>query len=72
MLNKLKEGLKKTISHLDLEFSRIQMWVANPLLVEDVMVEQYGSLQPIKNLATVSVMDPQTLQIKPWDKSVVW
>jgi len=72
MLNKLKEGLKKTISHLDLEFSRIQMWVANPLLVEDVMIEQYGSLQPLKNSATVSVMDPQTLQIKPWDKSVIW
>ena len=71
MLNKLKEGLKKTISHLDLEFSRIQMWIANPLLVEDIMVEQYGSLQPLKNSATVSVMDPQTLQIKTWDKSVL-
>ena len=72
MLNKLKEGLKKTIAHLDLEFSRIQMWVANPLLVEDIMIDQYGSLQPLKNSATVSVMDSQTLEIKPWDKSIIW
>lgn len=71
MLNKLKEGLKKTIAHLDLEFSRIQMWVANPLLVEDIMIDQYGSLQPLKNSATVSVMDSQTLEIKPWDKSII-
>jgi len=47
------------------------MWVANPLLVEDIMVEQYGSLQPLKNMAAVAVMDPQTLSIKPWDKTVM-
>jgi len=41
------------------------------LLVEDIMIDQYGSLQPLKNLATVSVMDPQTLEIKPWDKSII-
>lgn len=71
MLNKAKEGLKNALHHLDLEFSRIQMWVANPLLVEDIMVEQYGSFQPLKNVASVSVMDPQTLSIKPWDKTVI-
>lgn len=71
MLDKAKEGLKKALHHLDLEFSRIQMWVANPLLVEDIMVEQYGSLQPLKNMAAVAVMDPQTLSIKPWDKTVM-
>ena len=71
MLDKAKEGLKKAIHHLDVEFSKIQMWVANPKLVEDIMVEQYGSLSPLKNVATVSCMDTQTLSIKPWDKSVI-
>jgi len=71
MLDKAKDGLKKAIHHMDVEFSRIQMGVANPMLVEDIMVEQYGALSPLKNVATVSVMDPQTLQIKPWDKSVI-
>lgn len=71
MLDKVKEGLKKTIHHLDLEFSKIQMGVANPKLVEDIMIEQYGSLSPLKNVATVSCMDSQTLSIKPWDKNVI-
>lgn len=71
MLEKAKEGLKKAIHHMDVEFSKIQMGVANPLLVEDIMVEQYGSLSPLKNVATVSCMDSQTLSIKPWDRSVV-
>lgn len=71
MLNKAKEGLKKALHHLDVEYSKIQMWVANPLLVEDIMIEQFGSLQPLKNMAWVAVMDPQTLSIKPWDKTVL-
>jgi ribosome recycling factor len=35
------------------------------------MVEQYGSLQKIQNMAAVSNMDSQTLCIKPWDRSVI-
>jgi len=44
---------------------------ANPALVEDIRVEQYGSLAPIKNAATVNVLDPQTLSIAPWDKTLI-
>lgn len=72
MLEKLKEGLKKAVHHMDVEFSKIQMWVANPKLVEDIMVEQYGTLSPLKNVATVSCLDNQTISIKPWDKNVIW
>jgi ribosome recycling factor len=35
------------------------------------MIENYGSFQPLKNIASVSVMDPQTLSIKPWDRSSI-
>lgn len=72
MLTKAKEGIEKSIRHLELEFSKLQLWRANPALVEDVMVDQYGSLQPLKNMASVSTMDSQTLNIKPWDKTVLW
>lgn len=61
----------KTLLHLKDEFSRLQVGRANPALVESVMVEAYGSTQPLKNLANISVPDPKTLQIQPWDKSVM-
>ena len=32
---------------------------------------QYGSLQPIKNCASISLLDPQTLSVSPWDKSII-
>ncbi len=71
MLEKAKKWIEKAIKHLELEFSKLQVWRANPSLLDDVKVEQYGSMQAIQNLATVWTLDAQTLSIKPWDKTVI-
>lgn len=69
MLTKAKEGIEKTIHHLDLEYSKLQLGRANPVMIETIMVDQYGSMQPLQNMAAVSNLDSQTLNIKPWDKT---
>ena len=61
----------KTLSHLQEEFGRLQVGRANPSLVENVPVEMYGVSQPLKALASISVPDPRTIQIQPWDKSAL-
>lgn len=71
MLEKAKAGIEKAIKHLDLEYSKLQLGRANPRMVEWILVEQYGSMQPIQNMASVSNLDAQTLSIKPWDKNAV-
>lgn len=71
MLTKAKEGIQKAIHHLDLEYSKLQLGRANPIMVESILVEQYWSMQPIQNMAAVSNLDAQTLIIKPWDKSAI-
>ncbi|USN57799.1 MAG: ribosome recycling factor [Candidatus Peribacteria bacterium] len=71
MLEKAESGIKKAIDHLELEFSKLQAGRANPAMVEDIMIESYGSMQPIKNTATVGLLDAQTLTIKPWDRSII-
>lgn len=71
MLTKAKEGITKAIHHLDVEYSKLQLGRANPVMVESVMVDQYGSLQPLQNMASISNLDAQTLTIKPWDKTVM-
>ncbi|PZM85771.1 ribosome recycling factor [Candidatus Gracilibacteria bacterium] len=71
MLEKAKAGIEKAIKHLDLEYSKLQLGRANPVMVEGILVEQYGSMQPIQNMASVSNLDSQTLSIKPWDKSAI-
>ena len=69
MLEKAKNWIDKSIKHLDLEFRKLQLGRANPAQVEDIMVENYWSFQPIKNSASTSLLNNQTLSIKPWDKN---
>ena len=71
MLEKTKDWIAKALSHLETEFSKLQAWRANPAMIEDIRIESYWSLQPIKNVANISVMDSQTLSIMPWDRSQI-
>ncbi len=71
MIDKASELLQKAEQHLESEFSKLQVGRANPAVVEDVMVELYWSLEKIKNIAAISSLDSQTLNIKPWDRNAV-
>lgn len=71
MIPETKSLLEKALHHLEAEFGKLQAGRANPALVEDIRVEQYGMLQPLKNCASVNVLDNQTLSIQPWDKTLI-
>lgn len=59
---------EKAIMHLKEEFSRLQVGRANPSLIENIPVEVYGSSQPLKAVASISVPESRSLLIQPWDK----
>lgn len=65
----LEEELSKIVSYFKTELSRLQMGRASAALVEHIEVEVYGTKQPIKNIATISIPDPKSIAIHPWDKS---
>jgi len=71
MLEEAKKQLERALHHLEIEFGKIQMGRANPAIVEDIRIEQYGSLQALKNCASINTLDSQTLSINPWDKSII-
>lgn len=71
MLGKTQNWIEKSIHHLEMEFSKLQAWRANPAMIEDIRIDSYGSLTPIKNIASINTMDSQTLSIMPWDKSQI-
>lgn len=62
---------QKAIVYLKNEYARLQTGRATPALVENIKIEAYGSLQPLKGLASISVPDPKTLQIQPWDRGIL-
>ncbi len=59
-----------TVEHLADELKKIRSGRATPSLIEDVQVEAYGSVQPLKNLASINVSDPTLLTVQPWDRSL--
>ncbi len=66
----LKTELEGAAEWLRKEYSGISTGRANPALLDGILVEVYGALQPIKNIASIGTEDPKTLRISPWDKSV--
>jgi len=70
-LNIYKVDFDKVIEHLKNDITSLRTGRATPALVEDIVVDAYGSKQPLKTLASINVQDAKTLAIDPWDKSVI-
>nr|WP_130863609.1 ribosome recycling factor [Bacilliculturomica massiliensis] len=67
----LKDKMSKTISILKEELNTVRAGRANAALLDQIVVDYYGSPTPLKNLANISVPDPRTLLIAPFDPKVV-
>ena len=69
--NNLEEKSKKSISVLKEDLNTVRAGRANPALLDKVMVDYYGSPTPLKSLANISVPDPRTLLISPFDPKAI-
>jgi ribosome recycling factor len=66
-----KKKWKKTLNVLKDELNHIRAGRANPLILDRVRVDYYGSETPIKQLASISVPEPRIIQIQPYDTSIL-
>jgi ribosome recycling factor len=66
-----KIELKKIEEFLGKEYSQLNIGRASPMVLDGISVESYGSFVPLKNVASVSIEDPKTLRIAPWDKNQI-
>jgi len=71
ILLNVEDGMEKTIENLNRRFTNIRAGRANPNMLDEVNVEYYGVLTPLKQIATVGVMDSRTISIKPFDKGAL-
>lgn len=65
----ITDKMDKTIENLGKRFATVRAGRANPSSLDGIMVEYYGVMTPLKQLATVSVPEARQLLIKPFDKS---
>ena len=71
ILDSTKEGMEKAVTHLRKELTNIRAGKANPSMVGSVMVDYYGSMTPLTQVANVNTPDGRTLSIQPWEKSMI-
>jgi ribosome recycling factor len=63
--------MKKSIESAKREFSEVRTGRAHPGLIEGMHIDYFGTLTLLKQLASISVPDPRTVIIQPWDPSVI-
>ena len=68
---KLQAQMDKTIEALKFEFSTIRAGRANAQMLDKIRVDYYGTPTPINQVGSISVPEPRTLMINPWDKSAM-
>jgi ribosome recycling factor len=66
-----EDQMKKAINHLEAELIKIRAGKANPQMLDNIVVDYYGSPMPINQVANISVMDARTLTIQPWEKNML-
>ena len=71
ILEEAEDGMKKAISHLNSELSKIRAGRANPSMLDTVKVDYYGSPTPLSQIGNISTLDPRTLTVQPWEKSLL-
>jgi|CXWL01.1.fsa_nt_gi ribosome recycling factor len=71
VISKMEEAMKERMTRMGKELSVMRTGRANPMMLESVKVEAYGSLVPLKQVAAVSVPEARTLEIRPWDPSTL-
>ena len=70
-LQNAEERMEMAAMFLEEQLARIRAGRANVAIVDGVRVESYGSKVPLNQVANVSVPDPRTIAIKPWDRKAI-
>jgi ribosome recycling factor len=66
-----KQQVEDIKTWLSGEYSVLRTGRATSALLDNVLVESYGSKTPLKHVANISTEDPKTLRVTPWDTSSI-
>ena len=69
IIEKIRPNLSKSIEHFQEELKQLRTGRTSTALVENLLVDYYGSQSPLKQIASLSTPEPRTILIAPWDKS---
>jgi ribosome recycling factor len=71
LLEDSSERMLKSLESAQHEFSTVRTGRASPALLDRVLVDYYGAMSPLNQLATISAPEARLLSIQPYDKSSI-
>lgn len=63
--------MQKSLQHFDKELGKLRTGRSHTSMIEDIRVNAYGTMMPLRELAALSAPEPQLLVVQPWDKGVM-
>jgi ribosome recycling factor len=71
IIKKIEERMNLSILSYAKELSTIRTGRANPKMLDSIKVDSYGQKMPISQVATISVPEPQMINVQVWDRGNV-
>ncbi len=66
-----RDRMKKVIDNLEREFKRVRTGRASVSLLDGIKVDYYGNPSPLNQIATLTVPEPRSITIQPWDTTII-
>ena len=64
----MQAKMEQSINAFKNNLTKIRTGRANPAILDTVLVDYYGSMVPLSQVANVSAIDARTLSVQPWEK----
>lgn len=71
VLGEAERKMGQSIEAMRRDISTLRTGRATPALIEDLMVDYYGSPTPLKQIASISAPDARAIMVQPWDRQAL-
>jgi ribosome recycling factor len=71
VLTMLEDKMQKTFDSMSTQFIKLRTGRASISVLDDIKINYYGELTPVKQLCNVSTPEPRLILIQPWDKTTL-
>jgi ribosome recycling factor len=71
LLTNAEERMGKAVDALNIEYNSMRVGRANPALLDNIMVDYYGTPTPVNQTSNISCPEPRLILIQPWDKNTM-
>lgn len=71
IIDMTSEQMLGALNHLDKELSHLRAGKASPRMLDSILVDYYGSMTPLSQVANVTTPDAKTIVVQPWEKPMI-